>query len=48
MTRLDPWRVLIVDDYAIFRETMKAVLAIDAQFRVIAEAASASAMPAFV
>src|SRR4029077_12163737 len=34
------WRVLVVDDHAIFRETVRQVLATDAQFVVVAEAGS--------
>ena len=32
------WRVLLVDDHAIFRETVRYVLAGDSQFEVMAEA----------
>jgi pilus assembly protein CpaE len=38
MTGRRQWRVLIVDDFAIFRETIKAVLALDPRFNVVAEA----------
>ncbi|MBI1882299.1 MAG: response regulator transcription factor [Chloroflexi bacterium] len=34
------WRVLVVDDHAIFRETVRQVLAADSQFVVVAEAGS--------
>jgi DNA-binding NarL/FixJ family response regulator len=34
------WRVLVVDDHAPFRETVRHVLAADSQFVVVAEAGS--------
>jgi DNA-binding NarL/FixJ family response regulator len=34
------WRVLVVDDHAVFRETVRQVLASDAHFVVVAEAGS--------
>ncbi len=40
MTRKWQWRVLIVDDYPAFRETVRYVLAGDARFVVVAEAGS--------
>ena len=38
MTGGKQWRVLIVDDFVPFRETIKAVLALDPRFDVVAEA----------
>lgn len=40
MAREYRWRVLVVDDHAVFRETVRQVLATDAQFVVVAEAGS--------
>jgi DNA-binding NarL/FixJ family response regulator len=34
------WRILIVDDYALYRETVRLVLAAGPKFQVVAEAAS--------
>ena len=41
MTYLEQWRVLIVENHAVYRAALHVVLATDAQFHVIAEASSA-------
>lgn len=40
MTGEGRWRVLVVDDHALFREAVRQVLATDSQFVVVAEAGS--------
>jgi DNA-binding NarL/FixJ family response regulator len=40
MAEREEWRVLVVDDYAAFRETVRQVFAPDSQFVIVGEAAS--------
>ena len=39
MTERQQWHVLVVDDYAAFRETVREVLAPDGRFMIVGEAA---------
>lgn len=42
MTYPNQWQILIVENHAVYRATLHAVLATDAQFHIIAEASSAT------
>jgi DNA-binding NarL/FixJ family response regulator len=40
MTKRQAWRVLVVDDYAAYRETLQQVFAPDSRFIIVGEAAN--------